>query len=171
MWNASELTQERGDNITQRQSRMAAHLLGCPLDNIRRSWKRLTQRLTEAVNFHGDDCTFHVNGHILTRLPPLFTVIVRRVPLPRNWSTIFVIPGYAIDQSCIDEKKVDPNFVVAALVCAPAAKRAVGDSQGTLHTNLPLLLGPRRFYEPTYISPLTWHVSWSPQRCGARRNR
>ena len=76
---------------------MAAHLLGCSLgeglDNIRRSWKRLTRRLAETVSCHMD---------MLTELPPFFTVIVRRVPLPRNWSTRFVIPGYAIDQSCID---------------------------------------------------------------------
>ena len=80
-------------------------------------------------------------------------------------------PGYAIEQSCIDVEEVDPNFVVAALICAPDAKRAVGDCEGTMHTDRPLLLGPRRFYEPTYISPLTWHVSWSPQRCGTRRNK
>ena len=98
-------------------------------------------------------CIFYVNGHILPRLPLLFTVIVRRVPLPRNWSTIFVIPEYAIDQSCIDVEEVDPNFVVAALICARDAKRAVRESEGTTHTNLPLLLGSQWFHEPTYISP------------------
>ena len=58
MWNASEMTQERGDNNTLRQSRMAAHLLGCSLreglDNIRRSWKRSKRRLGEAVSCHMD---------------------------------------------------------------------------------------------------------------------
>ena len=38
---------------------MAAHLLSCSLreglDNIRRSWKRLKRRLTEAASCHMDD--------------------------------------------------------------------------------------------------------------------
>ena len=58
MWNASETTRERGDN-TLRQRRVAAHLLGYSLgeglDNIRRSWKRLKRRLTEAVSWQMDD--------------------------------------------------------------------------------------------------------------------
>ena len=108
---------------------MAAHLLGCSLgedlDN-RRSWKSLKRRLTEAVSRQKVDIHLsrewtHFNGFASF----FFTVIVRRFPLPRNCSTRFVIPGYAIDQSCIDVKKVDPHFVVATLICAPDAERVV----------------------------------------------
>ena len=66
---------------------------------------------------------------------------------------IFVIPGCALSQSRINVEEVDPNIVVAALICVPALKRDVGDCEGTMHTNLPLFLGRSgRFYEPTYIS-------------------
>ena len=61
-------------------------------------------------------CTIHVNGHVLTILPSFLAVVVRRVPLPRDWSTMFVFPGSAIDQSHIDVEEVEPNFVMAALI-------------------------------------------------------
>ena len=98
-------------------------------------------------------CTFHVNGHILPKFPPFFTVIVRRVHLPRTWSTMLVIPGCAINQPRIDVEEVDPNIVVAALICFPDAKRVLGDCDGTMHTNVPLVVGSRWFNEPTCISP------------------
>ena len=44
----------------------------------------------------------HVNGHVLMILPPFLAVVVRRDPLPRDWSTTLVFPRYAIDQSRID---------------------------------------------------------------------
>ena len=117
MWNASEMAQERGDSNTLRQGRMAAHLLGCSLreglDNVRRSWKRLKRRLAEAASCHMEDMY-------------LSHVIFRRVPLPQTWSTTFVIPGCAIDQSYIDVEDVDPNLMVAALICYPDAGRVVG---------------------------------------------
>ena len=62
-------------------------------------------------------CTTHENGHVQTILPPFLAVVVRRVPLPRDWSTMLVFPGYAIDQSRIDVEEVDPNFVRATLIC------------------------------------------------------
>ena len=131
--------------------------------------ERFKRRLAESVGCRAEDIYLSRERSHFSGVASFLTVIVRRVPLPRNWSARFVIPGYVIDQSCIDE--VDPHFVVAALICALDAKRVVADCECTMHTNLPLLLGPRRFYEPTHISPLIWHVSWSPQRCGANRNR
>ena len=77
-------------------------------------------------------------------VPPFFTVIVRRVPLPQTRSTIFVIPGCAIYHSRIDVE-VDPNIVVAALICTPDAKRVVGDCEGTMLTSVSLALGLRWF--------------------------
>ena len=87
----------------------------------------LKWRLTEAACCHMSDASRSREWSFFSStMPPFLTSIDRRVPLPRNWSTIFVIPGYAIDQSRIDVEEVDPHFVVAALICAPEAKRAVG---------------------------------------------
>ena len=60
--------------------------------------------------------TIHVNGHVLMILPPFLAVVVRRVPIPRDWSTILVFPGYEIDQSRIDVPEVDPDFAMATLI-------------------------------------------------------
>ena len=109
------MTQERGDNNTLRQRRMAAHLLGCSLreghDTVRHSWKRSKRQLAEAVSCHMDDMYLSREWSKFTEV-----VIVRRVPLPRTGSTTFVMLGYAIDQSCVDVEEVDPNFEVGALI-------------------------------------------------------
>ena len=123
MWHedASEMTQERGDNKTL--SKMGWLLIGLRIhssntliEEARRSWKRLQRRLTEAACCQMDDTYFSREWSHFTEVAS-FTVIVRRVPLPQTWSTIFVIPRYAIYQSRMDVEDVDPHFVVAAL-CA-----------------------------------------------------
>ena len=76
-------------------------------------------------------CTIHVNGHVLTILPPFLAAVVRRLPLPRDWSTMLVFPGYAIDQSSIDVEEVDPIFVMATLICVLETQHAVRDSEGS----------------------------------------
>ena len=80
---------------------------------------------------------------------------------------MFVFPGYAIDQSRIELEEVDPNFVVATLICFLETQHAVRDSYGSMHTDLPFIFGTQRFEESTHIRPFTWHASWSPQQCGA----
>ena len=60
------------------------------------------------------------------------------------------------------------DFFGAALIRTPDAKRIVRDFESTLHANMALSLGTRRFYEPTNICPLAWYTTWSPQRWGAQ---
>ena len=81
--------------------------------------------------------TFHVNGHISPKLPPFFTLIVRRVPLPQTWSTIFVIPGCAIHQSRIDAEEVDP--VPYGIVKAPCMRicHSFSDPGGFMNPHTP----------------------------------
>ena len=57
-------------------------------------------------------------------------------------------------------QEVNPNFVVVALVRTPDAKRIVRDFESTMHANVALSLGTRRFYEPTNICPLDWYTTW-----------
>ena len=70
-------------------------------------------RLTEAACSHMGD----------TDLASFLYCDRTRVSLPRIWSTRFVIPGYGIDQSCVDVEEVDPHFVMAALICGCQACR------------------------------------------------
>ena len=100
--------------------------------------------------------TIHVNGHVLTILHSFLAVVVRRVPLPRYWWTIFVSPEYAIDQSRIDVEVLDPNFEMATLICFLETQHAVRDSKGSMHTDLPFVFGTRRFFKPTYIRLFIW---------------
>ena len=65
-------------------------------------------------------------------------------------------------------QEVNPNFVVAALVRTPDAKRIVRDFESTMHANVALSLGTRRFHDTTNICPLAWYTTWSPQRCEHR---
>ena len=90
-------------------------------------------------------CTIDVNGRILMILPPFLTVVVRRVPLARDWSAMFVFQGYAIDQSRIDVEEVDPNFVMGTLICFLETQHAERDIEGSMHTDLPFIFGTRRF--------------------------
>ena len=89
--------------------------------------------------------TIHVNGHVQTILAPFLAVIVRRDPLPRDWSTMSVFPGYAIDQSRIDVEEVDSNFVMATLICFLKTQHAVRDSEASMHADLPFIFGTQRF--------------------------
>ena len=78
-----------------------------------------------------------MNGHSSSHVSLFLTVVVRRVPLPQTCLSIFVITGCAINQPRIDVEEVNPNFVVAALICMPDAKRIVSDFEYTKHANLP----------------------------------
>ena len=42
-------------------------------------------------------------------------------------------------------EEVDPNFVMAALICVPDAQHVEGDCEGSVHADLPLILGTWRF--------------------------
>ena len=158
------MTHERGDNNTLRQSRVAAHLLGCSLreglDNIRRSWKRLKRRPTEAASCHVDDMSF-------SREWPHFTEVASSIYCDRTASSC---SSNLVDHACHPGMHAQTSWL-AALISFPDAELVVGYCEGAMYTNMPIVLGPWRFNEPTYISPLTWYISWSPQRCGARRNR
>ena len=50
-----------------------------------------------------------------------------------------------VKKSRIDVEEVDSNFVVAALICVPDAKRVTGGCGGTVHANMPLGFGHRWF--------------------------
>ena len=109
-----ELTRERVDKNTLRQKGMAAHETQVSffehLDGRAMAFMGpLKRRLMEAMSSHTDD--MYLSREILTVLPPFFTVIIRRVHLPRNWSPMFVFLGYAIDQSRIDVEEVDPHEI------------------------------------------------------------
>ena len=78
---------------------------------------------------------------------------------------------HTINQPSINVEEVVPNFVMATLICFLDAQHAERDCEGSVRADLPFILGTRRFQEPTRIRPFTWHASWSPQKCGARRDR
>ena len=84
-----------------------------------------------------------VNGHVLIALllslllsysEFLFLKLGRRYLSSRGW---------AINQPRIDVEEVNPNFLMAPLICTPDAKRIVRDFEGTMHANMPLSLGHR----------------------------
>ena len=64
--------------------------------------------------------------------------------VPRDWSTVVVFSGYAIDQSRIDVEEVDPNFIMATLICYLETQHATRDNEVTMHTDLPFIFGTRR---------------------------
>ena len=65
-------------------------------------------------------------------------------------------------------EEVLPNFVMAALICVPDAQHVERDFEGSMHADLPLILGTRRFQEPTHIHLARLLV---PTKGGARWNR
>ena len=103
------------------------------LEEARRSWKVCSGGLRKPRVVTWMTRTFHVSGHRSPKLPPFFTVIVRRVPLPRTCSTIFVVPGCAINQSRIDVEEVDEMSMckgeVAFLSREATAKAQVGSQR------------------------------------------
>ena len=80
---------------------------------------------------------------------------------------MFVCTVYVIDQSRVDVEEVDPNFMMATLICFLETQHAVRDGESSMHTDSPFVFGTWRFLEPTHIRPFTWHASWLPQWCGA----
>ena len=96
-------------------------------------------------------CPLHVNGHKSSELSLFLTVVVRRVPLPQTCWSILVIAGCAINLPRTDVEEVNPNFVVAVLICTPDAKRIVKDFEGTMHANIPISLGPRTLIKPILL--------------------
>ena len=117
------MTQERDDNNIQKRNRIAAHW---PQDSFFEHLDGRSQpRKPRVVMWM--TCPLHVNGHRSSELFLFLTVVVRRVPLPQTWSSIFVISGCAISRPRVDVEEVNPNFVVVALICTPDAKRIVRD--------------------------------------------
>ena len=149
---ASKMTQERDDNNTQRRNRIAAHW------NQDSFFEHLDGRSQprKPLVVIWMTCLLQVNGHKSSELSLFFTVVVRRVPLPQTWSSIFVITGCAINQPLTDMDVVNPNFVVAALICTPDAKRIV-TFEGTIHANVPLGLGPQWLDKSAYVSTRLVH--------------
>ena len=45
-------------------------------------------------------------------------------------------------------EEVDPNFVMATLICLLDAQHAERDCEGSMHADLPFILGSRRFKVP-----------------------
>ena len=78
------------------------------LDGIVQVEPIIHKRLLELFQkvFHCESGSLHLAGHLAMFALWLFVAFHaselngRRVPLPRSWSTIFVIPGHAIDRSC-----------------------------------------------------------------------
>ena len=111
----------------------------------------LQQRLTEAACCHMDDTyVSHEWSH--------FTEVASFLCCDRTASSsslilvdeicFFFFFGCAINQPRIDVEGVDPNFVMAALICTPYAKRIVGECEGTIHTYLPLVLPHTSAHSP-----------------------
>ena len=87
----------------------------------------------------------------------LFLIVVtRRVPVPHAWPQKLSVAGCAINQSCIDVQEMNPNFVVAALVCNFDAKYFVRNFERTMHA---LSFGPRWLDESTHVGPSTWYAT------------
>ena len=58
---------------------------------------------------------------------------------------MFVFARYAIDQSRIGAKEVDPNFMLATLIFFLQTKRVAGNGEGTMIADLPISFGTWRF--------------------------
>ena len=56
--------------------------------------------------------------------------------------------GNAIDQSGVDVEEVDPNFMTATLILFLETQRAVGDGEGSMHTDLPSFSDPGGLKNP-----------------------
>ena len=68
-------------------------------------------------------------------------------------------------------KELNPNFVMAALICVPDAQHVERKSKSAVHAALPFSLRTRWFQETAHVSPCTRYSSRSPQWCGARWHR
>ena len=152
MWHedASEMTQNevttthteaRRDGRASAQNSFFEHLDG----RTQRSWRnvcsgglrkpRVVMWMTRA---------FHVNGHISPKLPPFLILIVWRVPLPDDGRRKLSSRD-GREASWLQRGGREPKLRVAALISTRDAKRVVGDFEGTMDTNLPLVLGPQWF--------------------------
>ena len=80
-------------------------------------------------------CTIYMNGHVRTILPSFLAVVVRRVPLPRDLSTM-CLPG--IHDRPYKLRDGNSNRVTDA-------QHVEGDSEGSMHVNLTSIFGTRRF--------------------------
>ena len=176
-------TRTRNGNNTQRRSRIAAHwtedsffqhLDGRSQPRKPHAAMWMTRLLR--VNGHKSSELFLflnivVNGHVLTALLLSLLWSYSEFLFLRLGRSIFVITGCAINQPRIDVEGVNPNFVMAPLICTPDAKRIVRDFEGTMHANVPLSLEPRWLDKSAYVSQFAWHTTLSLKRCKAKRNR
>ena len=173
----------RNDNYTQRRSRIAAHWTEDSffqhLDGRSQPHKpHVVIWMTRFLRVNGHRSSelslflnIVVNGHVLTALLLSLLWSYSEFLFLRLGRSIFVFTGCAINQPRIDVEEVNPNFVMAPLICTPYAKRIVRDFEGTMHVNVPLSLGPRWLDKSAYVSQFAWYTIWSLQRCGAKRSK
>ena len=81
----------------------------------------------------------------LTRPPSFPAVVVWRHVFLQIKSSRSVIPCRTVDQTSIDVKEVDPNFVMAALICVSDAQHVKGDSKSAVHADVPFFFRTRWF--------------------------
>ena len=84
-------------------------------------------------------------------LPLFLIVVIRRVP--HVWPPKIFVVGCAINQLRTDVQEMNPNFVVATLVCNFDVKCVVRDFESNAHANMPVGFGPRWLCESAYVSP------------------
>ena len=61
-------------------------------------------------------------------------------------------------------EEVEPNFVMATLICFLEAQHAERDCEGSMRADLPFILGTWRIKEPTHIRPQVEQVQCNMQR-------
>ena len=65
----------------------------------------------------------------------------------------------------IDEFKVEPCLVVADLIGRAQAYSFTWDGESAVKSDFQVLVGLRRFQEPTHISPASWNRNWWARKC------
>ena len=74
-----------------------------------------------------------------------------------------------MNRSCVDMREMNPNFVVAALICTFHAW-SFQDEFRTHRACEYATRGIRRLGKIAHNGPFTKNFTWSPQSCNARRN-
>ena len=72
----------------------------------------------------------------------------------RDWSTMFVFPGYAMDQSRIDMVEVDTKLRDGNFDRVTDTQHVEGDGEGSMHADLTFIFGTLRF-KRTHTHPTT----------------
>ena len=109
-------------------------------------------------------------AHNLTDTPAFPVVMVRRRPFfQENLLTRFLTLGLYIMPS--DKVEVESCSAVAALIIRAQGQDITVNREGAMKPYLPLSIGFGRLKKTTLVSPIARNRSWSPQWCGAGRQR